>query len=170
MLFNSALFLFLFAAVAGAVWVTPPRMRWCVLFVASIVFYASWNYRYLPIIFWVAGVGYVYARVGTRLDGAGGRRAIALAIVLILLPLVFFKYANFIIANLARAIAALGFARPGPLVGIVLPLGISFYTFQILSYCLDVRAGRYKPREGFAKLVLYPMYFPHQVAGPIMRP
>ena len=170
MLFNSALFLFFFGAVAGLVWATPARLRWCVLLIASIVFYASWDYRYLPVVFWVAAVGYAYGRFGVRLDGASGHRMISLAIVLILLPLVFFKYANFLVGNLAPVFAAVGLTTPRPLTGVVLPLGISFYTFQILSYCLDVRAGRYKPREGIGKLVLYPLYFPHQVAGPIMRP
>jgi alginate O-acetyltransferase complex protein AlgI len=170
MLFNSALFLFFFVGVAGVFYATPPRLRWVVLFAASIVFYASWDYRYLLIIFAIASVAYIFGHARQRLKGPSGRWALATAIVLILLPLAFFKYANFILANLAPGFDTLGLPLPGRISGLILPLGISFYTFQLLSYCIDVHTGRYQPRESFLKLVLYPMYFPHQIAGPIMRP
>jgi alginate O-acetyltransferase complex protein AlgI len=170
MLFNSALFLFFFPGVAVVYYATQTRLRWMVLFLASAVFYASWDYRYLFIIFAIAAIAYVYGHARQHLAGAAARRALAVAILFILLPLAFFKYANFILDNLAPILGALGLGTPRPIAGIVLPLGISFYTFQLLSYCLDVHAGRYEPRESFGKLVLYPMYFPHQIAGPIMRP
>jgi alginate O-acetyltransferase complex protein AlgI len=170
MLFNSALFLFFFAGVAAVFYATPPRLRWVVLLLASIIFYASWDYRYLLIIFAIAGVAYVFGHARQRLSDGSGRWALAAAIVLILLPLAFFKYANFILGNAAPVFATLGVGLPHQIAGIILPLGISFYTFQLLSYCIDVHAGRYQPRESFAKLLLYPMYFPHQIAGPIMRP
>lgn len=170
MLFNSALFLFFFAGVAAAFYATPARFRWAVLLLASIIFYASWDYRYIVIIFVIASVAYIYGHSRQHLTGRRAQYALAAAISLILLPLIFFKYINFILDNLAPGFNALGLAAPDRIVGIVLPLGISFYTFQLLSYCLDVHAGRYKPLESFAKLVLYPMYFPHQIAGPIMRP
>jgi alginate O-acetyltransferase complex protein AlgI len=149
---------------------THAHLRWAVLLLASMVFYASWDYRYLAIILALATIAYVYGHARQHLAGAAARLALVAAILLILLPLVFFKYANFILDNLAPAFGALGLETPGRIAGIVLPLGISFYTFQLLSYCFDVHARRYQPRESFAKLVLYPMYFPHQIAGPIMRP
>jgi len=170
MLFNSALFLFFFPCVSALLYVTPPQLRWVTLLLASILFYASWDYRYLVIIFAIATVAYVYGHACRRLSGKAARWALVCAITLILLPLAFFKYANFILGNLAPAFSAVGAAAPGPISSLILPLGISFYTFQLLSYCLDVHAGRYKPNESFGKLLLYPMYFPHQIAGPIMRP
>lgn len=170
MLFNSALFLFFFPCVSALLYVTPPQLRWVTLLLASILFYASWDYRYLVIIFAIATVAYVYGHACRRLPGKAARWALVCAITLILLPLAFFKYANFILGNLAPAFSAVGAAAHGPISSLILPLGISFYTFQLLSYCLDVHAGRYKPNESFGKLMLYPMYFPHQIAGPIMRP
>jgi alginate O-acetyltransferase complex protein AlgI len=167
MLFNSALFLFFFAAVAAIFHATPPRWRWIVLLAASMVFYAAWDYRFLAVVFAVAVVAFGYGHYGAR---RGGRWTLAAAIVLILMPLAFFKYANFILTNLTPVFSAAGATGPDPIAGLILPLGISFYTFQLLSYCLDVHAGRYRPVESFWKLVLYPMYFPHQIAGPIIRP
>jgi D-alanyl-lipoteichoic acid acyltransferase DltB (MBOAT superfamily) len=170
MLFNSALFLFFFPCVAALLYVTPPRLRWVTLLVASMLFYASWDYRYLVIIFAIAAVAYVYGHACRNLAGKPARWALASAIVLILLPLIFFKYANFILDNLAPAFSVFGTPSPGRISSLILPLGISFYTFQLLSYCLDIHTGRYTPNESFGKLLLYPMYFPHQIAGPIMRP
>jgi alginate O-acetyltransferase complex protein AlgI len=170
MLFNSALFLFFFPCVAALLYATPPRLRWVTLLLASMLFYASWDYRYLVIIFTIAIIAYVYGHTCRYLAGKPARWALASAIVLILLPLIFFKYANFILDNLAPAFSVFGAASPGRISSLILPLGISFYTFQLLSYCLDIHAGRYTPNESFGKLLLYPMYFPHQIAGPIMRP
>jgi alginate O-acetyltransferase complex protein AlgI len=170
MLFNSALFLFFFPCVSALLYVTPPQLRWVTLLLASILFYASWDYRYLVIIFAIATVAHVFGHACRQLAGKTARWALACAIILVLLPLAFFKYANFVLGNLAPAFSAVGVAAPGPIPSLILPLGISFYTFQLLSYCLDIHAGRYKPNESFGKLLLYPMYFPHQIAGPIMRP
>jgi alginate O-acetyltransferase complex protein AlgI len=170
MLFNSALFLFFFPCVAVLLYVTPPQLRWVTLLLASMLCYASWDYRYLVIIFAIATVAYVYGHACRHLAGKPARWALASAIVLILLPLIFFKYANFILDNLAPAFSVFGAPSPGRISSLILPLGISFYTFQLLSYCLDIHAGRYQPNESFGKLLLYPMYFPHQIAGPIMRP
>jgi alginate O-acetyltransferase complex protein AlgI len=167
MLFNSALFLFFFAAVAAAFHLAPAHRRWLVLFAASMLFYAAWDYRFLAIVFLLAVVAFVYGHYGAR---TGGRGTLVAAVILILMPLAYFKYSNFILASLAPVFDVLGATPPGPIAGLILPLGISFYTFQLLSYCFDVRAGRYRPVESFWKLVLYPMYFPHQIAGPIIRP
>src|SRR5580704_11623116 len=169
MLFNSALFLFFFPCVTAFLYATPARLRWVTLLVASMLFYASWDYRYLAIVFAIAAVAYVYGH-GCRYFAGRPRWALAGALVLILLPLAFFKYANFVLGNLAPAFNVFGATAPGAISGLILPLGISFYTFQLLSYCLDIHAGRYQPNESFGKLLLYPMYFPHQIAGPIMRP
>src|SRR5215471_16032916 len=144
MLFNSALFLFFFAAVAAVFYLTPSRRRWLVLFVASMLFYAAWDYRFLAIVFVAAIVAYGYGHYAARCGGHGGLIA---AVILILLPLGYFKYANFILATLAPGFDAVGVAAPAPLTGLILPLGISFYTFQLLSYCFEVRSGRYHPGE-----------------------
>src|SRR5580704_6058065 len=153
MLFNSALFLFFFAGVAAALYATPPTLRWIVLFVASIIFYASWDYRYLLIIFAIAAVAYVFGHCRQHLDESSGRWALAITVILILLPLAFFKYANFFLANVGPLFGPLGSSLPNQIRGIVLPLGISFYTFQLLSYCVDVHTGRYTPGESFARLL-----------------
>lgn len=170
MLFNSVLFFAFFGFVVIFVYLVPSRFRWIVLFIASVIFYSSWNYRYLVIIFAVASVAYAYGRLSERISVRQQQWALGASVALILLPLAFFKYANFILDNLHPVFTAFGLSQPERLTGLILPLGISFYTFQVLSYCLDVRSGRCPPHRSFFKLVLYPMYFPHQIAGPIMRP
>src|SRR5580700_4649088 len=121
MLFNSALFLFFFPCVAALLYATPPRLRWVTLLLASMLFYASWDYRYLVIIFTIAIVAYVYGHTCRYLAGKPARWALASAIVLILLPLIFFKYANFILDNLAPAFSVFGAASPGRISSLILP-------------------------------------------------
>ena len=130
MLFNSALFLFFFPCVAALLYTTPAQLRWVTLFIASMLFYASWDYRYLVIIFAIAAVAYVYGHACRHLDGKPARWALASAIILILLPLIFFKYVNFILDNLAPAFNVFGAAAPKTISSLILPLGISFYTFR----------------------------------------
>lgn len=166
MLFNSALFIIFFCIVAAVFYSTPPRLRWLVLFAASMIFYAAWDYRFLVIFFVLGGTAFAYGHYGVRL----GRLALVVTIALLLTPLAYFKYANFFLANVGPVFSHFGMTAPPPIANIILPLGVSFYTFQLLAYCFDVRAGRHRPDESIWKLVLYPMYFPHQIAGPIVRP
>ncbi|MGE5517345.1 MAG: MBOAT family O-acyltransferase [Bacteroidota bacterium] len=163
MLFNSVQFGFFFIAVWVAVFLTPMRWRWTVLLLASCAFYAAWDYRYLALVGVLAGLAFVYGRFHKAVPPFG----VAALLALLLVPLAVIKYGAFLGGMFARWTDT---ATPSLLSGWELPLGISFYTFQLLAYCVDVRANRCEPVRNPFKLLLYPLYFPHQIAGPIVRP
>lgn len=170
MLFNSVSYL-LFLALASAVfWLLPTARRIWVLLTASVVFYGLWRPEFLLLIAFSAFVDYAFAlKIGA--EGHPARRKLwlvcSLAINLGLLG--YFKYTYFVLGNLA----ALGglFGRdlafdPGT---IILPLGISFYTFLSISYTIDVYRGLYRPTRSFGTYLTYVMFWPHMIAGPILR-
>ena len=124
----------------------PYRWRWLVLLVASCIFYAAFIPKYLLILAFLILVDYT---AGRGIEGAAGarRRALLLMSVVANLALLgFFKYANFVDANLNALLAAGGFAWVIPHLDIILPIGLSFHTFQAMSYTIEVYRGR-QPRR-----------------------
>ncbi len=162
MLFHSAPFLVFFAVfLLLFVRLAPAHRIWATL-IASYVFYGWWNPLYLFLLAGFSIAAFVAApRVG-RLPKPG----FALVILLALVPLVFFKYAHFIWEN----VPWVRVLHPVEPVRHALPLGISFITFTVLAYLVDVRKGVYRTRETFERVALYISFFPHLIAGPIMRP
>jgi alginate O-acetyltransferase complex protein AlgI len=163
MLFQSQEFVLVFLPITLALYYAVarhPRARAAVTIIASLVFYAWWDIRFLPLF-----VGHcVIAWAGPLLAQVTRRRAfIDAAIVLQLLSLAVFKYANFIVANVEHAT---GYSLPRA--DVVLPIGISFFTFQLISYLVDVRRGQAKPYP-LQAILLYISFFPHLIAGPIVR-
>jgi len=169
MLFNSSVFL-LFVALLLPLYALMQRVgaRKALLLVASYAFYAHWAWPYL---FLLAGSTLVDWSVSRRLDGEqrpGRRRLLLLASLLVNLgALAVFKYGNFLIDSFVPA-ALLG-ADARPLLPAEIPVGISFYTFQTLSYTLDVHARRRKACTSLLDFALYVSFFPQLVAGPIVR-
>ena len=137
-----------------------PSARKTVLIIASLIFYAWWDFRFLPLFLGhivVAWAGPVLAR------RTGQRSFIDLAIVLQLASLCLFKYSNFIVENIETALGIT--LRHSSL---LLPIGISFFTFQLVSYLIDVRRGNATPYP-LKSILLYISFFPHLIAGPIVR-
>lgn len=172
MTFDSLTFALFIVVLWGLVGVTRGwRARKLELLTASYLFYAAWN----PVFIWLLVVSTVVdwhaARRLHASERPGTRRAwLVLSIAVNLGLLSWFKYADFFIANFNHLIAGLGL--PGyqaPLIDVVLPIGISFYTFQTLSYTFDVYRGRIAPGRDFADYALYVSFFPQLVAGPIVR-
>ena len=165
MVFSSAIFLFCFLPAVFLLYRLPFGHRWQngLLAAASLVFYAFGNLRYVPLFLLSVLINYVTGLLlGKRFPRS--RAVIALNIVLNLGILCVYKYTDFIIANLNLL--------PGVSLqpaGLILPIGISFFTFQGLSYTIDVyrRPEEYSP--GFLKLLLYISFFPQLIAGPIVR-
>ena len=171
MLFNSLTFLVFFACVLVLhhlpfAW----RVKKFNLVVASYVFYAAWNPPFV-ILLWVSTCVAWLAAKG--IDGSrtqAGRRSFLLLSLLIDLGLLgYFKYANFLLENFARAMHGWGLSYQPPALDVVLPVGISFYTFQTLSYTIDVYRGEIRPSRSFLDFALYVSFFPQLVAGPIVR-
>ena len=162
MLFSSLEFLYLFLPGALIIYFLSPRSaKNAVLLVLSVLFYALGEPKYLPVLLFCALVGYLGALAmgGVGEHGAGARRTVLiLSVSLNVAALVIFKYLD----------TALTWLSVSP-IGIFLPLGISFYVFQIISYLADVYVGRAKPQKSMVKLFTYVTLFPQLVAGPIVK-
>src|SRR5678815_5543205 len=170
MLFNSFTFLIFFPVVVTIYFVMPHRLRWAWLLAASCYFYMAFIPVYILILFFTIAIDYA---AGILIENAKGRKRKAWLVMSIFANvgvLAVFKYFNFLSAN-ANAIAEV-FHWPYefPLVGIILPIGLSFHTFQAMSYTIEVYRGRYPAERNPGIYALYVMFFPQHVAGPIERP
>ena len=162
MLFSSLTFLFCFLpAVVAGYYICPRKLRNFFLLLASIFFYAWGEPRYLPVIFTTITISYIGALVIEKFRYK--KLLLTLFIVLDLSLLFYFKYMNFFLENLN-----LIFHQKWSL-KVVLPLGISFYTFQALSYLVDVYRGQVKAQKNYLKIALYICLFPQLIAGPIVK-
>ena len=172
MVFNSLTFVAFFAIVLALHampfgWTTKKIN----LLIASYIFYAAWNPPFV-ILLWISTVVDWYAAQGlVHAKKQASRRAwMLLSVVANLGMLSYFKYGGFLLANFTELMAGLGFTYKPPAFDIVLPVGISFYTFATMSYTLDVFLRRAAPARNFLDYALFVTFFPHLVAGPIMRP
>src|SRR5262245_37654368 len=171
MLFCSQQFLFFFVLVFTLYWAMPwQRARVWLLLVASFYFYASWNRWLAGIIAVSTAMDYFIAR-GMESTTSPPRRKLLLAISLIanLGLLFYFKYANFFLGALENTLRALGADATMPVLRVILPIGISFYTFEAINYTVDVYRGQVKAERNLAHFMLFITFFPHLVAGPIVR-
>ena len=171
MLFCSEKFLVFFTLVFALYWAMPwHRMRIYLLLVASFYFYASWN-QWLALIIGVSTtIDYFVAR-GIQASESPRRRKLLLSVTIIgnLSLLCYFKYANFFLHSVEEALHAMGNTASLPVLQVILPIGISFYTFEAINYGVDVYR-RYVPAErNLAHFMLFITFFPHLVAGPIVR-
>jgi D-alanyl-lipoteichoic acid acyltransferase DltB (MBOAT superfamily) len=170
MLFNSIDFLIFFPVVTGLYFLLPHRFRWILLLVASCVFYMFFIPIYILILFVTITIDYVAGINIETSKGKGRKIFLALSVVSLCAFLFFFKYFNFFNANFAAMARFLDLRYPIPLLNIILPIGLSFHTFQSLSYVIEVYRGRQKAERNFGIYALYVMFYPQLVAGPIERP
>lgn len=174
MLFNSYTFLWFLPVVFCGYWALQRRLAWqnVWLLVASYTFYAWWDVRFLLLIVGVTLVGYAAGLVMQR-PGAGAQLrkwTCAVAVCLCVGVLCTFKYYDFFAAELNALLRALGFGGDVfLLLNVVLPVGISFYTFQVLSYALDVYRGDLPACKNPVSFATFVSFFPQLVAGPIER-
>ena len=172
MVFNSLTFVVFFACVLALHSLPLPwTVRKANLLVASYLFYAAWNPPFV-ILLWISTVvDWWAAKKLVSVQGAHARRAwMLLSVVANLGMLAYFKYGKFALENFQAIAGTFGIDYRPPGFDIVLPVGISFYTFATLSYTLDIYLRRAKPANNFLDYALFVTFFPHLVAGPIMRP
>ena len=170
MFFNSLSFLVFFPLVVLAVFAVPRRMQHVVLLAASYYFYMCWNARYALLIATSTLVTYACALAMERFEGRGARRAAMLAGLLVNLGILgFFKYWGFFSETASRLLGAAGLSVRVARFDVLLPVGISFYTFQALGYMLDVYRGEIPAERSLARYALFVSFFPQLVAGPIER-
>lgn len=171
MTFPSIQFIFFLVLVFTAYYVRP-ALRWqnwvCVL--ASYYFYGWWDIGFCSLLFINSTMDYwIGAWIGRTERKANRRALLVLSLVINLGLLGFFKYYNFFIKSLVVALAEIGVRGHIPTLNIVLPIGISFYTFQTLSYTIDIYRGQLKPERDFLAYLGFVSFFPQLVAGPIER-
>src|SRR6476660_6202220 len=170
MVFNSLHFLWFFVVVYAAYRVLPHRAQNWLLLVASYYFYAAWDYRFLALLIGSTLVDYTCALAIDRSTDAVRRRLLLCASLGFNLTLLgFFKYFNFFADNLRAVFATLGWRADFVTLHVLLPIGISFYTFVTMSYVIDVYRREIEPTRNFVDFAVFVAYFPHLVAGPILR-
>ncbi len=170
MLFNSLQFLIFFPLVAAAYFLLPYRYRWVLLLVASYYFYMVWKATYAlllvttTLVAWLAGL-----QMGRTDDPVVRKRYLVLSLVVNLGILWVYKYFNLFGGTANTALEAVGLSAAVPHLDLLLPVGISFYTFQTLSYSIDVYRRDREPEPHLGIFALYVSFFPQLVAGPIER-
>lgn len=167
---NSLDFLLFFAVVLVLQWCLPHRGRKWMLLAASCLFYGYWDWRFVPLLVLSALVNYYCGgRIALGKTPASRQLHLTASIIWNLGLLAFFKYANFFIGSTQDALAALGLNMSPCRLNAILPLGLSFYTFRVLSYAVDVYRGECAPARGLLDFALFVAFFPVIVAGPIER-
>lgn len=165
--FGSLPYLVFIAIIVVAVHFAPSRkFREYLLLAASVFFYSAWDVRFLPLLLGISFAGWI---LGANVAGPTARFrpwVIGFGIAGLMAPLLYFKYSGFLLENLA----ALGLsATPSAAKNFILPIGISFFTFQAVSYVCDVAKGRLAPEPSLLRFSVYMTFFPHLAAGPIIR-
>ena len=173
MVFNSQEFLIFFPVVVLIYFIIPKKIRYIWLLISSYYFYMSWNAKYaLLIAFSTAATyacGLLTGRFNEKDNKKGAKASVAICLIVNLGILAVFKYANFILSSLGSVLSSFGAGNIDYRLDLLLPVGISFYTFQALGYTLDVYRGRIKPERNILKYALFVSFFPQLVAGPIER-
>jgi len=169
MLFSSPIFLFLFLPFTLALYyITPKRFKNLILLLVSIGFY-TWGEKQLVLLILASAlVDYFAARI---IENGKRKLGLYISICFNLLILGYFKYSNFIFSNVSDLLISFGISDASSLnfEKVILPLGISFYTFQTMSYTIDVYRGHVKANSNFIDFAMYVSLFPQLIAGPIIR-
>ncbi len=169
MLFSTLSFWLFFAVVFATYAVLPHRWQNRMLLLASYVFYAGWDWRFLGLIWLSTIIDYLVALRMDRATGPARKRLLAVSICANLGMLCIFKYLGFFADSFSDLMAAIGLPADPLVLSIALPVGISFYTFQTMSYTIDVYRRQIAARTNFLDFALFVAFFPQLVAGPIER-
>ena len=170
MLFNSFHFVFFFIVVTTLYFALPHKFRWFLLLVSSCYFYMAFIPVYIFILGFTIVVDYF---AGIWLENTEGRRKkyfLIASLIANIGVLAVFKYYNFLNDNLSALLNSFGYCNTIPHLSILLPIGLSFHTFQAMSYTIEVYRGHQKAERNFGIYSLYVMFYPQLVAGPIERP
>ncbi len=173
MIFNSLSFLVFFFIVFFCYWFLLKnnlKLQNIFLLICSYVFYGWWDWRFLSLLIGSSLIDYAIGlQMGKSTDKSKRKKLLLISLISNLGTLFFFKYYNFFIESFAEVVTALGFTPNIPTLSIILPVGISFYTFQTLSYTIDVYKNEIKPSQDIIAFCTFVTFFPQLVAGPIER-
>lgn len=170
MQFNSVIFGVFFTIVFFVYWALPEKHRAYFLLLSSYYFYMSWDAKYVLIILLTTCLSYSAAIAIEKQESKKTRKTILIVTIIILLGfLIFFKYANFVLDTIGCILSIVSIPIHPIVVKVLLPVGISFYTFQTLSYVIDVYNDRVRAERNFIEYAAFISFFPQLVAGPIER-
>ena len=170
MLFNSLSYAIFLPIVFALYWLLPHRHRWWLLLAASYYFYMSWNVRYVALILFTTVISYASAILLEWTDAPRQKRLILTAALVSCFGVLFvFKYFNFVSQSISDLCRAVSIPMHPVTLKLMLPVGISFYTFQTLSYVIDVYRGEIRAERHFGVYATFVSFFPQLVAGPIER-
>ncbi len=171
MLFNSLEFAIFFPIVTILFFMLPHKFRWLLLLLASCYFYMFFKPIYILILFGTIVIDYFAGIwIAKQTNIKRRKKLLLLSIVVNVGVLVVFKYFNFLAQNINTVIGTVNQTGKIPLLNILLPIGLSFHTFQAMSYTIEVYRGNQQPEKHFGIYALYVMFYPQLVAGPIERP
>ena len=170
MVFNSLQFVQFFIVVYTLYRLLPHRGQNLMLLAASYVFYGAWDWRFVSLLIGSTVIDFYVARyIASHRDARTRKLAVVLSLAYNLGVLAFFKYFNFFADGLTRVLGLAGLRADPVTLHIILPMGISFYTFMTISYVIDVYRREIEPAKTLTDFALFVAYFPHLVAGPILR-
>ena len=170
MLFNSVSFAIFMPIVFALYWLVPQKFKWFILLVSSYYYYMSWGPQYAIWIVLTTLISYFCANAIEKYESVGKKKLfLALPIVFSLGTLVFFKYFNFISESVTSLLRAVSLPVDDFTLNLVMPLGISFYSFQTVAYMVDVYKGKVKAEKHIGKYALFISFFPQVLSGPIAR-
>lgn len=178
MLFNSTSFLIFLPVVLIVYFIIPDKIKYLWLLVASYYFYMCWNIKYVFLIFLSTVITYASGLLLEKINCANDseirkvkeKKLVVAGSLLINLGILFyFKYANFTFNLVAKGLEVISIQYKAPAIDMILPVGISFYTFQALSYTMDIYRGELYAEKNFFRYALFVSFFPQLVAGPIER-
>lgn len=171
MTFNSWEFLIFYPVVALLYFLLPKKLKWPMLLIASYYFYMFYQAELMFLIVATTVISWFASNVIERTERQGLKKLmLALTLIVCLGVLFFYKYFNFLAGSVLSIVELLGGNPPPVVLNLILPVGISFYTFQTLSYVIDVYRGDIKTERNFFLYALFVSFFPQLVAGPIERP
>lgn len=170
MSFVSVFYLLFLALAATVYYLLPNKTRTLWLLAVSYFFYFTWQPIFLIVLLGVTFLSFFFGRkIEQTVDKARKKRWLVGSIIILLLPLAFFKYYNFLDENLARFLSLFALEYNIPAQPYLIPLGISFFTFQAISYVADIYRGYLKPEARIEKYAVYIAFFPTVLSGPIER-
>ena len=169
MLFNSLHYLLFLPVTVLLYYLLPQRLRWILIFIASCYFYMVFVPEYILILFGIILIDFFSAKAISRSQGRRRKLFLICSLLANILVLCFFKYFNFLNENIAWVLGLAGMEVHPISLNILLPVGLSFHTFQSMSYTIEVYRGRQKPERHLGYFANYVLFFPQMVAGPIER-
>lgn len=170
MVFNSLIFIVFFIIVTTLYYSLPHKFRWALLLLASSIFYMYFLPIYILILGFTICIDYYAGIFIAKSRGKKRKRWLILSIIANVGVLAIFKYYNFLNDSLTSILGLFNYYNSIPFLKILLPVGLSFHTFQAMSYTIEVYWGNQEPEKHFGIYALYVMFYPQLVAGPIERP